>query len=127
MHSLENLRYPLAFGPPASPGPNIDYTTWLAEIYKPASFLEQNVRSLSGGEQQIVSLLRVIQLAPEAMLLDEPTASLDADSTNVVEQLIDAWLAADATRAYACTSHQSDQIARRSQRIVRMQSGKIVS
>lgn len=45
-------------------------------------------RVLSGGEQQRLALARVWALAPEVMLLDEPTANLDPSATRAIELLI---------------------------------------
>ena len=43
---------------------------------------------LSGGEKQRVALARARVLAPELWLLDEPTASLDAEARQQVSELI---------------------------------------
>ena len=50
--------------------------------------LEWSVTRLSSGERQRLALLRVLARAPRALLLDEPTANLDAESTARVEDLI---------------------------------------
>src|SRR5262249_34321245 len=61
-----------------------------------ASFLDQSSRDLSGGEAQIVALLRALQLDPAVLLLDEPSASLDQGAGQAIEGLIGRWLEEDS-------------------------------
>jgi len=56
----------------------------LESLGRDASFLAKQQRDLSGGESQLTALLRAIQLDPNVLLLDEPTAALDAAATEVV-------------------------------------------
>lgn len=42
------------------------------------------VSLLSGGQRQILSMLMVLERLPKILLLDEPTAALDEENTNIV-------------------------------------------
>ena len=47
-----------------------------------------SVSRLSSGEKQRLAVLRALAHGPQALLLDEPTANLDADSTARVERFL---------------------------------------
>ncbi len=49
---------------------------------------EQLATSLSGGESQKVALARALIFKPELLLLDEPTANIDPNSIELIEQAI---------------------------------------
>ena len=98
-------------------------TTLLGHAGKDPDFLEKNAGDLSGGESQVVSLIRTLQLNPEVLLLDEPTAALDPASSRDVEALIDAWFAGDRARAYIWVSHDLDQARRMSAIHLQMSAG----
>jgi putative ABC transport system ATP-binding protein len=97
----------------------------LARLHRPASFLERSTADLSGGEAQIVALLRAMQLGPLVLLLDEPTASADPATTRAIEQLVLDWCEADSRRALLCVTHQPDQVRRWTRRTLPLSQGRI--
>ena len=54
-------------------------------------FLHLPARELSGGEAQVVAVLRTLQLEPKVLLLDEPTSSTDKELTRQMEDLLEKW------------------------------------
>ncbi|MCH9275075.1 energy-coupling factor transporter ATPase [Bifidobacterium amazonense] len=49
---------------------------------------ERSPFSLSGGQQRLVAIAGVIACRPRVLVMDEPTASLDADATARIHELI---------------------------------------
>jgi putative ABC transport system ATP-binding protein len=84
----------------------------LQQLGRDPGFVQRPVESLSGGEQQITALLRLLALQPVLLLLDESTAALDPRAALAVEQLLDAWQRETPGRAWLWSSHDSDQITR---------------
>lgn len=54
-------------------------------------FLQKNSSHLSGGEEQMVATMRSLMLNPKILFLDEPTAAIDSERTQAVEDLIFQW------------------------------------
>lgn len=98
----------------------------LKDLGRAEPFLDKLARDLSGGEGQILALLRAIQLDPTVLLLDEPTASLDRDTTRAIERLIDRWFTErPGARALIWISQDPGQARRVANRALWMQAGRL--
>ena len=84
----------------------------------------QGARTLSGGEQQRLAVLRALAAAPAVLLMDEPCAALDPASTAAVEGLMRRAEAA-GTRILVVT-HDAHQARRVASRVAFMDAGRIV-
>lgn len=98
----------------------------LARLGRDGAFLQKRAADLSGGEIQIAALVRALLLQPTVLLLDEPTASLDADAARVVEELLCDWVAAAPERAMVWVSHSALQACRVADRCVVIRGGRLV-
>ena len=78
---------------------------------------------LSGGQQQLLCLARALAVEPDVILLDEPTSSLDPQSTEAVEELL-ARLASRVT--IVIVTHNLAQARRLSDRILFFHQGRLV-
>lgn len=90
-----------------------------------ANHLDRRAHELSGGQCQRVAIARALSTNPKAILLDEPTSSLDlsvqAQILNLLEDLRQEY-----SLTYFLISHNLDVIAHLSDRIAVMSAGKIV-
>ncbi|MEO6926801.1 MAG: ATP-binding cassette domain-containing protein, partial [Rhodanobacter sp.] len=93
----------------------------LSMLGRDETFLQQRTERLSGGEGQIVAMLRALLIGPDVLLLDEPTASLDAHAVAAIETLVTSWLQQQPQRACVWTSHDRDQLQRVSDRVVSLE------
>jgi signal transduction histidine kinase/ABC-type multidrug transport system ATPase subunit len=85
----------------------------------------RGVRSLSGGQRQLVAVARAIARSPRLLLLDEPTAALGVAVARHVEDLIRRQRDQGAAVVLAC--HDIDMIFRLADRIVVLRHGRVVA
>jgi len=82
----------------------------------------KNGGKLSGGQRQILWMLRVVLQEPDVLLLDEPTAAIDAETKVAVEKLLEY-----AVRGRTVIGVTHDPfLHRQATRIVTMDNGRVV-
>ena len=84
----------------------------------------RSIRTLSGGQRQLVAVARAMRHRPLLLALDEPTTSLGVRESAPVEALIVGLREQGTTILLAC--HDIEQMFRLADRIVVMRQGRIV-
>ncbi|MGF1646182.1 MAG: ABC transporter ATP-binding protein [Kineosporiaceae bacterium] len=87
--------------------------------------LRRQVRRTSTGQRQRLAVACALIGRPEVLVLDEPTASLDASGRRVVVDLLRE--AADGGAAVLWTSHTLQDVARGSDRVVVLHDGRVMA
>jgi alpha-D-ribose 1-methylphosphonate 5-triphosphate synthase subunit PhnL len=83
---------------------------WLERLGIKEGLWHASPVTFSGGEQQRINLGRAFIAAPRLLLLDEPTASLDSNSKQIIVDMID-YARANGT-AVLTVSHDLDTLAK---------------
>jgi putative ABC transport system ATP-binding protein len=101
---------------------------WLCEQLAEAELrdvaIDSSAAELSVGQQQRLALLRLLEMRPDVLLLDEPTASLDASSARQIMRAVTRQL--DAHRlSMLIVSHQELDFDAHRLRRVRLENGRI--
>jgi alpha-D-ribose 1-methylphosphonate 5-triphosphate synthase subunit PhnL len=79
--------------------------------------------TFSGGEQQRVNIARAIIAAPRFLLVDEPTASLDLKTKDVVIDLVLALKTQGAS--VVLITHDQHTLERMSDRRLHLEHGRV--
>lgn len=95
----------------------------LAAVELRAAGDDQEIRFLSGGNQQKVVLARWLALAPRILLFDEPTRGIDVGARSAIHDLV-RRLARDGA-AVLMVSSELPELLGMSDRIVVMRDGRI--
>ena len=90
-----------------------------------AQLSDRSVHHMSGGERQLVLIARALAQQPRAVLLDEPTASLDFGNQGLVLRAVRTF--AQEGLAVLLTTHDPNQALRCADRALMMREGTVMS
>jgi len=93
-------------------------------FFNPKDLLNENAKKLSGGETAKTALIRIAVLETDFTLLDEPTSSMDIESTIKAEKLIMGM--ASGNRSVIVVTHDLYQAERIADYIIFMDKGKVI-
>jgi len=102
-----------------------DAAALFARLGVPLQDTARSVRSLSGGQRQLVAVARAMADSPRLLLLDEPTSSLGVQESALVEDLIMRVREQGTTVLLAC--HDIDQMFRLADRIAVLRHGRLIA
>ena len=99
----------------------------LAERFELASSLDRQLRTLSAGTIQRLSLLRALLHQPRVLLLDEPTRSLDAIAAAEFRRYLKSEVVARQGTSLLFASHTLPEIEFLADRVAVLDKGKLVA
>jgi ABC-2 type transport system ATP-binding protein len=98
---------------------------FLAEDLQLTALLDRATGKLSAGQKTRVGLAKALLNAPELLLLDEPTASLDPDTADWVRRKLKEY--AETRRATILfASHNMAEVERLADRVILLDAGRIL-
>ena len=86
--------------------------------------LEKSPFDLSGGQKRRVAIAGVIAMEPDVLILDEPTAGLDAAGRDAILENIKAYQKAQ-NAAVIMVSHSMEEVAELCSRLIVMNKGRV--
>lgn len=117
----DNLRFAASFA-----GREPEVGSLLAMAGLDPSFADRDAERLSVGERQRVMLARALALEPRVLLLDEPTAALDAQARAAVERTL-LELGERLGISRVVVTHDPAQARRLGRWVVRVEAGRAVA
>jgi len=122
--AVENVEYGLKVRGVSKPQRMERAMRALAEVGL-AHLASRDAHTLSAGERQRVAFARAIAIEPEAVLLDEPTANVDQESTDILYALI-RRLNAERGVGIVFTSHEIAETVSLADEIIALNKGRLV-
>ena len=99
----------------------------LAETFHLRDALDQQVRTLSSGTTQRLSLARALLHKPSVLLLDEPTRSLDAIAAAEFRRFLSTEVLRNAKTSLLFASHALSEIELLAHRVAVIDRGQLVA
>ncbi|MCB8882813.1 ABC transporter ATP-binding protein [Acidisoma cellulosilytica] len=97
----------------------------LAEELDLHAFLDRPAGALSAGQKTRVALAKSLINRPDVLLLDEPTASLDPDTGDLVRSWLERYRASSGC-SMLIASHNMAEVERLCDHVLMMRKGRIV-
>lgn len=95
----------------------------ISELKLGPGVLDADLALFSTGERQRLALVRSLMCQPRVLMLDEPSAALDAESTFAMEGVLRRQLAQGMS--IILVTHSVEQAGRLAQRCLRMRQGSL--
>ncbi|HEX6145116.1 MAG TPA: ABC transporter ATP-binding protein [Geminicoccaceae bacterium] len=106
----------------ADPGRRIEQLAGQLDL---AAFLDRPTGRLSAGQKTRVMLAKALINRPDLLLLDEPTASLDPDTADVVRTWLERYQA-ETGATLLLASHNMAEVERLCREVLMLKTGRLV-
>ncbi|EGU29545.1 ABC transporter ATP-binding protein [Vibrio ichthyoenteri ATCC 700023] len=124
MSALENVAYPLLLNG-FSRKEQHDKAAQMLELVGLAGYQHHRPDNLSGGQQQRVAIARALVHQPRLVIADEPTASLDSTTANLVIDIMKN-LGHEMNTTFVIATHDA-RMASRCDRTIELLDGQLHS
>jgi len=98
---------------------------YVAEHLQIETLLDRPTGKLSAGQKTRVGLAKALLNAPELLLLDEPTASLDPDTADWIRHKLKEY-ARERNATVLLASHNMAEVERLADRVILLDAGRII-
>jgi AI-2 transport system ATP-binding protein len=99
-------------------------TKYISELKVKSTSIQQELKDLSGGNQQKVVLSKYLAVSPKVIILDEPTRGIDANAREDIYRIINKLK--NEGLAVLLISSDIEEIKKLSDRVIVMHEGHIV-
>lgn len=100
----------------------VESLTWVG--LNPEEFRSRSPHALSGGEKRLVAIASVLAFQPEVLVLDEPTAGLDASHRMSILSLLREWRQRTGGTLIV-VSHELEDLAFLVERCLVLEAGEV--